>query len=99
MNRTVCIKVRLTTSEYEQLSELATREQLKLGTFAHRELIRTATLSRDTAIVTGEIGRLGELVKRGFEKAGIDMREVCGAVNAIDARVFVAQLQGVNSGQ
>jgi hypothetical protein len=99
MNKIIGTTVYLSHEEHEVLSEAAHRSNLKLSTYMRRELIQSATLSRDAAIVTGEIGRLGELVKRGFEKAGVDMRDVCGAVNAIDARVFVAQLQGVNSGQ
>ena len=99
MNRSRIITVRVTHEEHERLSKLAGQYNLRLGAFAHHQLTRSANLSGDTAIVAGEIGRLGELVKRGFEKAGVDMREVCGAVNAIDARVFVAQLHGVNSGQ
>ncbi len=99
MNRTVTIKVRFTPAEYEKLSQLATRQHLKLGTFAHQELTRSASLSRDAAIVAGEIGRLRELVKRGFEKAGVDMREVCAVIGAIDARVFVAELEGMPLGE
>jgi hypothetical protein len=99
MNRTVCISVYLSPSEVEQLSILARRRNLKLSTFMRRELTRTAHLSRDTAILAGEIARVGELVKRGFEKAGVDMKEVAAAVGAIDARVFIAQLPGVSVGE
>ncbi len=99
MNRTVCISVYLSPSEVEQLSMLACRRNLKLSTFIRRELTRTAHLSRDTAILAGEIGKVRELVKRGFEKAGVDMREVSSAVNAIDPRVFVAELAGVPVGK
>jgi hypothetical protein len=99
MNRTAVIKVRFTLAEYEKLSQLAARQRLKLGTFAHQELTRCAHISRDTAILAGEIGRLRELVKRGWEQAGVPMREVSAVVSAIDARVFVAELEGMSLGE
>jgi hypothetical protein len=99
MNRTISTTVHLSPSEHELLSGLARRDNLKLSTFMRREVIRSATLSRDAAVVVGEIGRLGELIKRAWESAGIPMKDLSAAVNAIDGRVFVAQLQGVPVGE
>lgn len=99
MNRTINVTVHLSRPEYEQLSNSARRANLGLCTFMRRELLQHATLSRDAAVVVGEIGRLNELVTRGLEQAGIPMREVAAGVRAIDARVFVAQVQGVTCGE
>ena len=99
MNRTAHITVRLTQQEFERLSQQAREANLNRATYLHRLVTQKAAMRRDTAVLLGEIGRLSELVKRAFKQAGVPMEDISAGVSAIDARVFVAQVEGVLSGQ
>jgi len=94
------VSVRLSESEWQQLRRVAEASGVNVSTYVRREVVKRSELSRESALILAELGRLKLLLKRLWETSAegeiqpSDVGGIVAQVEAVDGRVLLARALG-----